>query len=543
MNPVRTKSKRKLEFAQKLIWFFEQSVFAPFLLSIQMVFQSFFINITQLDYFEVVRPVLAALLFSFIVFGVVYFFLRNTLKAGLIASPFLLFFFLFGEAADWLAVTFGFGPEKSNLFVLVFAALCMCVWGWLVQYRLRSITSFNLYFNLLSVFFLINSAIQLSSYLYVNGVSVDLSVRPASVTSGSSDRPRPDIYYIILDAYGRQDILQEFYDFDNSDFINSLNNKGFFVADQSSSNYVQTLLSISSALNMDYLQNVKINDRKLESRDDLTEIIDQSKVRTILAQNGYGTISFHNDYQATMKTADIYYENRSSGLTQPVTAFESIVFNNSMTRVLLQIPSVKQTMVDIPYETHREYILSTFNKLKDVPDLEGDYFVYAHVISPHPPFVFDENGEVVLHSQPFSLADASTYTINKDSRRAEYISSYRKQIQYINKLVLETVDVILAESKTPPIIIIQGDHGPGAYLNWKSLERTIPAERFGILNAYYFPDQDYSLLDQSISPVNSFRVVLDQFMDGEYEQLPDRHYYSQLRFPFDFIEVTDLSLP
>jgi hypothetical protein len=139
------------------------------------------------------------------------------------------------------------------------------------------------------------------------------------------------------------------------------------------------------------------------------------------------------------------------------------------------------------------------------------------------------------------LFDANYYI--RDHSRKNYIAGYRRQIQYVNTLILETVDAILTRSTTPPIIIIQGDHGPGAYLHWGSLENTVPAERFGILNAYYFPDQDYARLYPSISPVNSFRVLFNQFFDADYALLPDRHYYSSWSFPLDFIEVKDLSLP
>jgi len=147
----------------------------------------------------------------------------------------------------------------------------------------------------------------------------------------------------------------------------------------------------------------------------------------------------------------------------------------------------------------------------------------------------------VTHAEPFTLHDANYYM--RDHSQKNYIAGYRRQIQYVNALVLETVDAILTQSTTPPIIILQGDHGPGAYLHWGSLEKTLPAERFGILNAYYFPDQDYALLYPSISPVNSFRVLSTQFLDTEFALLPDRHYYSSWSFPFDFTEVTDLELP
>ncbi|MDX1379281.1 MAG: hypothetical protein R3307_10550, partial [Anaerolineales bacterium] len=161
----------------------------------------------------------------------------------------------------------------------------------------------------------------------------------------------------------------------------------------------------------------------------------------------------------------------------------------------------------------------------------------------HPPFVFGANGEVISHSEPFTLLDGNYYLKIKDHSQKGYISDYREQLQYINTLVLDTVDAILAGSKTPPVIIIQSDHGPGSQLHLGSLEQTLPAERFSILNAYYFPNQEYTSLYSSISPVNSFRVVINQFFSGEYELLQDRHYYSKWNFPFDYVQVTEFSLP
>lgn len=522
-----------------MIRFFEKSWFAPLLLSIQPVLHLFSINVTELSFSEITRSLLLALLFGALAFGLAYLFLRDRRRASLIASLFVLFFFLFGDVAVWTARTFGLGPARSNLLVLVLIVGCMTIWVWMVQRRIRNIASINLYFNLLAVLFLINSAIQVGRNLIEHGVLFRPQVAQAAVTE-SAEPPR-DIYYIILDGYGRQDILQAFYEFDNSRFLNELAARGFYVAQESSSNYIQTMLSLSSSLNMDYLQSLEMEGRGIENRADLITLLENNKVRTVLAQHGYRLMSFGNEYKATISSAEIYYDEAEKGLTSPVSAFESILIDRTMARVLSHIPALNKALIEMPYDTHRRYILFAFDELQEVPAMHGNYFVYAHIIAPHPPFVFDERGDVVSHDEPFTLNDANYYT--RDHSRKSYLAGYRRQIQYINTRILETIDVILAESETPPIVIIQGDHGPGAYLHWGSLENTIPAERFGILNAYYFPDQDYGRLYPSISPVNSFRVVLNQFFDQDYAILPDRHYYSSWSFPFDFIEVTDVSLP
>lgn len=520
---------------------FERGLFAPFLLAVQPILQLYLLNLDELDFVETARALLVSLLLVSLIFVVLYFLLRDMMKSTTVASPFVFVFFLFGDATDWVAESFTLGPARSDFIVFLAVAGCLAVWFWLVRRRIKNLITINLYFNLLGILFLANTGIQVGNHLGENEISFNPSERPVVVAEVESAMLRPDIYYIILDGYGRQDILQEFYEFDNSEFIIALHERGFYVADTSSSNYIQTMLSLSSSFNMDYVQNLKVDGRTPENRADLIELLNYSEVRAVLARNGYQTISFKNEYKATLSTADVYFDETGAVLTQPLTAFESIVIDHSMARVLNHIPAFHRALIEMPYETHRQHILSTFETLKEIPSMDGDYFIYAHIIAPHPPFVFDAQGDEIEHGEPFTLFDANYYI--KDHSRGGYIGGYRKQIQYVNTLALEAVDAILSRSATPPIIILQGDHGPGAYLHWGSLEQTIPSERFGILNAYYFPDADYASLYPSISPVNSFRVVLDQFFNTDYAFLPDLHYYSYWSFPFDFIEVTDLSLP
>jgi hypothetical protein len=76
------------------------------------------------------------------------------------------------------------------------------------------------------------------------------------------------------------------------------------------------------------------------------------------------------------------------------------------------------------------------------------------------------------------------------------------------------------------------------YLDRDSASHTDHTERMTILNAYYFPDSRYDDLYQRISPVNSFRVVLNTFFGASLELLPDKSYFSTWPKPYNFVDVT-----
>jgi len=126
---------------------------------------------------------------------------------------------------------------------------------------------------------------------------------------------------------------------------------------------------------------------------------------------------------------------------------------------------------------------------------------------------------------------------------ALYKSGYAAQATYLSKLMLDAVDKILKNSKTPPIIILQGDHGSKVELNQQLLEKTNVNECFPNLNAYFVPPSVRKNLYEGITPVNSFRMIFNGLFDDKFPKLPDKSYYSGWLTPFDFIDVTNRIKP
>jgi hypothetical protein len=136
-----------------------------------------------------------------------------------------------------------------------------------------------------------------------------------------------------------------------------------------------------------------------------------------------------------------------------------------------------------------------------------------------------------------TFADGSGWLNRAKKYHEHYEPGYADQARYLNRRLLEVIDGILASSPTRPVILIQGDHGPGGHLDWGSKSKSSMPERMSILSAYLVPDP--SRLYPSITPVNSFRVVFDEVLGTHLPLVPDRSWFELWGRPYGFIDVTD----
>jgi hypothetical protein len=188
------------------------------------------------------------------------------------------------------------------------------------------------------------------------------------------------------------------------------------------------------------------------------------------------------------------------------------------------MPRILQIDTSTPFQEHRSRMLYQLDALeKIVPSIEGPKFVFAHILVTHRPYVFGPSGEPINVDGQFTLANPGT-DADPDYERELYLD----QIRFVNSRMEEIVEEILKESETPPIIIIQSDHG---------IEGS-KRQKMNILNAYYLPYGGDRLLYSTISPVNTFRIVFNHYFATDYSLLEDISYYSPSN-SYDFSIVTN----
>jgi len=453
------------------------------------------------------------------------FILKNTAKAALITSLVMVWFFFFGPVFAALR-----GQAALGFFILRqrhFFPLWTLVFALAIFFTMTKRIHLN---NLMKILDLVSTSLVAFCLINIAGYGLGSKTMPARHKTKSNIGMQkidtgnqkshinsvrgPDVYYIILDSYSSYDNLKKFYNFDNRDFYAYLTRKGFYIAQKSRSNYATTGPSLASSLNMEYInRDIADADRNL-GLPKITLRGGNNKVMDIFKSMGYKCIS-------------VGAPNRYADLSIVHKYREKLAEYIFYKYVLAMTPVYKLSDIyTLSSNSYREEVLYYFEQLARISATESPKFVFAHIGSPHPPFfVFGPNAE------RFSLSK-----IFKSSPRKIYLY----QTIFINKKVEELIDTILSQSKDPPIIILQSDHGftidsPSVY----QLDERWLTERFPILNAYYLPGDAKRLLYDSITPVNTFRVILNYYFNANYELLKDENWLSPYGRPYDkFVNVT-----
>ncbi len=342
----------------------------------------------------------------------------------------------------------------------------------------------------------------------------------------------PDVFYVIVDGYGRADALKRALGFDNQPFIRELLARGFYVASQSRSNYCQTELSVSSSLNMDYLQNMMPPGHEGEQeRAAFQALVAKNSIQEKMTELGYVTVGVTSGFPS------IQFPNSELVVRAPApgaSLFASALLQQSIFHASDQANRSQ-------FELRRNSLLGALSSLESLAEpAPKPRFVIAHILAPHPPFVVTEAGEPMRPPGPFGYFDGSDY-MSHSGTGLTYAAGYKAQAEYVNRRLLAIINVIKSRSERPPIIIIQGDHGSKRYLDQNSLARTDLKECFPNLNAYFVPKEMEERLYPSVTPVNSFRILLDYLSNADLPLLPDKCYFSPYAKPQTYSDVTATS--
>lgn len=536
---METKSSSKIG---RKIW-----VVYPFFLAAFPVFALYYHNASEILPWVFVKPLAASLLLSALIFGVAKLLLKDWHKAGLVTGLAILIIFSHGHIHSILAYRFenlfAQGQYKffgwlslgiDDILVSVWAIIGLATF-YLIWRTKRNLVPITKFLNFVAIFLFavptVTSAFYKISNIKPRAVQeIDSKIGQEIQLNPEEGAIKPDIYYIILDRYAGESTLKDLYSFDNRKFLDFLTEKGFYVAGRSTMNYPRTLTSLAASLNMEYINFLtKIAGENTSDQTFAYPLINNHKVGELLKSQGYRYLHLGSWFEPT-KVNPLADQNFLMGdLYLGLDGFSTEFLETTLFAPVIRRLSSRTSSFDFAIQ-HRNRILYQFERLEEIPSLAGPKFVFAHILVPHEPFVFDENCDEITPTNKLS------------------IPKYLAQLTCANQKTKHLIETILTNSKTPPIIVVQADEGPynmvypmpKGRFNFKDASDDTLNERFPILNALYLPGVDKSDLYSSMTPVNTFRFIFNKYFGAELDLLLDKNYiYADEDHFYKYIDVTE----
>ena len=373
----------------------------------------------------------------------------------------------------------------------------------------------------------------------------DLLLRTSSIGEPTTESPRAgqpasgagrDVWYLIFDRYAGSPALRELYGFDNGPFLDALRDRGFVVADGATANYLKTAHSLASSLNMEELDAAALA-AEASTPDDWTPLYRRLQtshaVERFLHDRGYRYLHLGLRRGAT-------YANEAADVTfllGDTTEFSAVLADTTLLIALESIlPEEVAIGTDAVYPAQTLFQLDELERIAEAPGLN---FVFAHLLLPHPPYVFNADGSRVTAEQRASRTDDELYL---------------EQLRYANARILTLLDRMqTGPPDTWPIVVLAGDEGPfppryaadEAGFAWRDATPEELLRKFSILTAVSVPGVDAAGLEaagfgDTITPLNLFRSVFNAAFDAGLPILPDRNWiFVDQRHLYDLVEVTD----
>jgi hypothetical protein len=441
-------------------------------------------------------PLGLTLLAAGVAYGLFYLFQRKAVSASLSAVVFLLLYYLYGWIFRQLA-----DQDKFSVyhFVLVPVVIAVAFYAGFFIAKIKPFAA-GIAQNVLLFLSLFLVAYNVVIILPVELQRVQFKAAPSPVSSAAkvanTNQKHPDIYYVIFDEYERLDIMKSyFHDPDVDQFTAFLQQNHFFMFTNSRVPTINTQTEMSSRLNL----------QQYNERSDVNvtlAAINDNKVMKVLKSYGYTTAALDMAFPKITADYQINYDPSQVG-GMAVDEFRQTFFDDTLFNAF---QGYFQD-ADMSEEKQRDLITYTLDQSATLFDtLPSPKFVYAHVLLPHMPFIFDKDGNLLPP---------------QDNYDWHY---YLGQHQYTTKVMEDLITRLLknADSNNPPVIIVQSDHGArnmirrskdnNAILMDGYLENYPIDYAYDNFDAMYLPGMDPVDLSVNMAPINTFVLVLNHYL-------------------------------
>ena len=438
--------------------------------------------------------------------------LKDWVKSGLIVSLLIILVFFYGHIYNLLNTGILVDAEIGRHRYLMIMSLVVFIIGTVLIIKTQiKLDNLNIIINVIAITLII---ITIPNFTYGSISTLEANeemqlerhekIYELKNTDILNSTEKPDVYYILVDGYGGTKRMKEDLNFDNYEFLSELTNRGFFAPDSSSGNYPSTKWQMTSIFSMNYLPSKEKEQSDQEYYSSISGIFRNNEVMRNFHHLDYEIISFQTKGSITQQFS----------FNDQTFCQQEQLKQSKFTKMILRTTIISYFNNQIVVNAYRESVLCGFSEISNLTEKnDKPIFVFMHLAISHPPYVFGPNGEYVfggkVQTEEGSFVDEEKYV---DS------------IKFVNKKILEVTENILRNNENS-IIIIQSDHGYDFGINYENPSDLSLKQRFSTLNAIYLPYGNEDVFYEGITPVNTFRIIFNEYFNASYQILEDRMYY------------------
>lgn len=422
----------------------------------------------------------------FLIYGISFIFWFSHPISVFVGNNSHIFDFIFRKGIQWPVLYF-----------------CCFISAIILYSSLKFCQNFIKRFNqIISIFVII-----LSSLLLMNGylkTCRELNFKHDNLHDNSvvNEGQYPNVYHILLDAHPNAKAMETIGG-DLKPFYHELESLGFVTFPESRSNYPGTVWSVSSMLNMSYLENGWSN-QKVSF---FCNSIQNSKVFKHYQKHGYSILLGTGN-----KVVSSFYSGYRS-----FCVFQDSDFGIQLYCILEGTPLkhiYEKIFADFFVRSIRNGLKSLFKALENGRNLYGSMnnVFYAHFLCPHEPCVFGEHKANLAFSGFITKFDVPNF-INPEVHKAYCENTYG-----IDNLALKTIKEIIKQYKNEsvkPIIILHSDHSI-LYTRRTLKNPFITTDTvYGNLLALYVPDA-WKKDAENLKFINLYRWIFNHLFGDNF---------------------------